>query len=137
MRHIVLLALFVTAPLAAEEPPPLAILQAALQLTSDQVTTLERLMETRRATVEPLARQAMQQQRSLAEALQSEPPDAVAVGSAMLALRSTGRQIEAHQSQFLQNFQSLLTTEQAARLEHIRGIAGALRAASALQALGL
>ena len=137
MRHIFVLALFIAAPLGAEEPPPLAILQATLQLTSDQIAALERLMETRRATVEPLARQATQQQQSLAEALQSESPDAVAVGTAMLALRSTGRQIEAHQLQFQQNFHALLSTEQASRLEHIRGLAGALRAASALHALGL
>ena len=137
MRHIFLLALFISVPLAAEEPPPLAIVQGVLQLTPDQITALERLVETRRATVEPLAREAMQLQQSLAEALQSESPDPVAVGTAVLAIRGTERQIEAHRSQFVQNFQTLLNAEQKSRLEHIRGIAGALRAASALQALGL
>jgi hypothetical protein len=137
MRKFVLIGLMVAAPLLAEEPSPVGVLKVTLQLTDQQVAAVQQLAESRRSAVEPLAHRMGEQQQSLAAALSAEAPDAATVGTIMVSIRNTQRQVEQQQRAFAEGFLALLSEEQRARVEHIRSVEMALHAAQALHGLGL
>ena len=91
-----------------------------LGLTEEQVAAWDALLETRKATVEPLREQLQAVEEDLAELLQGENPDPAAVGTLVLQARALREQIAAANQAYLDGFEALLTPEQATRLTLLR-----------------
>lgn len=117
--------------------PPEAILKEILQLTDSQLSALGSLEDSRRQTVEPIAKQLPDAQHAVETAVNASSPDACAVGAAVLRVHSLQQQVEQAQKTFAEGFNGLLTDAQRAQLQQIHGVEAALHAAEALHALGL
>lgn len=120
-----------------EDVPPEVVLMHVLDLSEDQVREIQRLVEERRAAIEPMSMEIHFLHESLAELLHGESPDPLEVGEIVLAVRGYEKEIAQHQENFKEGFRSMLTLEQMERVGHINGVAHALRAAEALGRLGL
>jgi Spy/CpxP family protein refolding chaperone len=91
-----------------------------LELTPEQVTAWDTLLETRRALVEPLRAELQAVDGELQALLQSENPDAAAVGTLVLKAKGLREQIAAANQAYVDGFEALLTAEQAAKLALLR-----------------
>ncbi len=118
-------------------PPPDVVLREILGLTDDQLSAVQALQETRRQTAQPLVQQMGDAQKALGDALKAASPDPAAVGSALLVVESLRKQLGAVDEAFRTGFAALLTADQKARVDSIRSVAAAVRAADALRGLGV
>ena len=123
--------------LAQPAPSPDQLLREILGLDEAQLTAVQSLMTARAAAIEPLQRQAQEAERRLGDLLNTASPDSCEVGTAVAALHSIRRQVEGHQDNFRQGLQAILTEEQRQRIAFIFSVENAMRAAAALQQIGL
>jgi Spy/CpxP family protein refolding chaperone len=99
-------------------------IQKALNLTADQMSSLQALIDSRRSNWEALA-QEMRQNMGVLRDLQQQPnPNPTDLGNAMLALRSTREKIKIAQDEFYTMFSNLLTTDQKTTLDGIKNRLG-------------
>jgi Spy/CpxP family protein refolding chaperone len=91
-----------------------------LELTPEQVTAWDTLLETRRALVEPLRAELQATEKDLHDLLQTENPDPAAVGTLVLKAKGLREQIAAANQAYVDGFEALLTAEQAAKLALLR-----------------
>lgn len=91
-----------------------------LELTPEQVTAWDALLETRKALVEPLREELQATEKELHDLLQTENPDPAAVGTLVLKAKGLREQIAAANQAYVDGFEALLTAEQAAKLALLR-----------------
>lgn len=91
-----------------------------LELTPEQVTAWDALLETRKAAVEPLREQLRAVEEDLAELLEGENPDPAAVGTLVLQGKALREQIAAANQAYVEGFENMLEHPQLDRLEFLR-----------------
>jgi Heavy-metal resistance len=132
-----LVAIFIVAPLSAQQSDPVAVVAHVLDLSSDQITAWSAILHARQAAIEPLYQQAEAQEQAIAQALGSANPDPLAIGQAVVALHALQVQIGQANAQGAAAFEKLLTADQLQRLSGIRGAAQACPIVPAFAATGL
>lgn len=123
------LVLATALPLAAQEPPPappppgerierlrLERLREALDLTGDQVATLERQMEQSREAARRARERMARAEEELRRALAAEPADETGLRRALEALESERDALHARQRAHREALAGSLSAEQRARL---------------------
>ncbi len=113
---------------AAAVPKPKEVVAKFLDLTADQVTQWDALLQKQAETLKPLAEQAKSNGEALRAALGQPAPDPLAVGTLVVKGKLLGEQMAAAHKDYVQGLEALLTTEQKGRL-------GAIRMAERLQPL--
>ena len=121
---------------SAEHPRQEAII-AFLALTEDQVAQWDALLAAREEAVAPLREQLRATEEQLKELLQSENPDAGAVGALVLAGKTLRDGIAAAHQEYVEGFEALLTVEQKGKLGAIRRAARLAPLLPAFGAFGL
>lgn len=91
-----------------------------LELTPDQVTAWDVLLEARKAAAEPLREQLQAVEEQLRELLQGENPDPTAVGNLVLQGKALREQIAAANQAYVEGFEALLIGEQVDKLAFLR-----------------
>jgi Spy/CpxP family protein refolding chaperone len=117
--------------------PPELVLKDVLGLTDDQIAQIRNLAQARQQATQALITQLQTAQQALQTALSATTPDPAAVGTALLAVQSIQKQIEAAGDAFRTAVANLLTADQKAKVDQIKAIDAAVRAAGALHVLGL
>jgi len=97
-------------------------LAEALDLTSDQRATFDSLREQHRAGVRSQMERMRQSGEELRALLDSEKPDATAVGQKMIALHQIRLQLQAERQSFEAEFAKILTPEQQAALHALQAM---------------
>ncbi len=137
------LILAIAVPVAAqtppppEGPPPEQVLKEALGLSDQQLASFRDLAQTRASASETLRRQVEERQRALYEALSATSPDPGTVGPLVVSINSLQKQFGQIEESFRNGFFRLLTEEQKSKLAFIRSVEAAIKAAGALNRLGL
>lgn len=126
----------------AQQPEPrpdprVQMVQAYLDLSEQQTRRLQGLLRSRSETVDPLIRTLAEQEQELARLLRMANPDPIAVGTVVITIRGTRRQIENAQDTFRNGFEDLLTEEQERKLAGLERYVENERAAPAFLSLGL
>ncbi len=147
LRHILLttslalvaLAVFPTSALAQGEDTPrvVRVVARTLQLDEVQVQQWADIRATAAAAIEPLAAQVETLQGELEELLASDAPDPTAVGTLILAIRALRQQIRGIGAAATEQFEALLSEDQAGRLNAVRRAARLQRVLPAFRALHL
>jgi septal ring factor EnvC (AmiA/AmiB activator) len=135
-----MLAVALTFPLtlAAQEPPPIAVVAHVLSLSEDQVHALGEFLQARAEAVRPAAEQLQARQQALAEQLQSSAPDPAVVGRLVIESKNIQEQIQTTIATANKTLDGILNTEQRTRLEQLRGAAaGPCGVIPAFKAIGL
>lgn len=99
---------------------PLRRLAFFLDLTEQQITDAQAILEAAHTAVEPLRTARRDLAMQLREALDAAEPDPTAVGELVLALHDNQEQIRAIHQGALDDFEALLTPEQLERFEVLR-----------------
>ncbi len=94
---------------------PLGPIARFLDLTADQVDQTKALLDTLRATVQPLREQEQTLHQQLADLLAGANPDAAAVGALVIQIQGVRDQVKAAREDFETAFTALLTPSQADR----------------------
>ena len=123
--------------LMAQEPPPIAIVAHVLSLSEDQIHALGEFLQARGEAVRPAAEELQRHQQALAEQLQSADPDPATVGRLAIEMKRLQDQIQHALADSNKALDDILSDEQRARLEQIRGAAGACGVIPAFKAVGL
>jgi len=134
---VVLLIVGTSSAAASPQPDPAAVLKQVLGLTDAQILELQQLMGTRHTAIAPLISEMQPLEAALGAALESGSADPATIGGLVLSIRALQRQNGEHDHNFRVAFQNLLTPDQRAQLQAIRGVEAAFRAAEALRLLGL
>ena len=97
-----------------------ARLAEALGLSDDQKTQLQALRTRQRETMKPLMDAVREAHGALRQAMESDSPDATAVGQQALALHAAEKKLgAAHEAAFAE-MKAILTPEQQAKLEQMK-----------------
>ena len=152
---VLVLAVAVAGPLAAQGPPPPGqagpppaggpqggpppdrVLIDILGFTETQLTQFQQAAEVRRTAAEALQKQIAEAEKALGDALKAEAPDATAVGAALLKVNGLRKQLLPVEEAFRAAVAGILTAEQRARVDGIREVAAAVQAGEALRRIGL
>lgn len=94
---------------------PLGPVSRFLDLTSDQVTQTQALLDDLKTAVQPLHEQEGTLHKQLADLLDSDNPDAAAVGALVIQIQGVRDQIKSARDAFATSFTALLTATQADR----------------------
>ncbi len=110
---------------AAQNPsppnvPPIRIIADFFVLTAPQLDEIKGLLETRRAAVEPLAKQIDAKEKELGELIRSSNPDASTLGSLMIEIHGLREQLNRAHKEFIVGFEGVLTDEQKNKLNAVR-----------------
>ncbi len=124
-------------PPPPEGPPPEQVLKEVLGLSDQQLASFRDLAQTRASASETLRRQVEERQRALYEALSATSPEPSTVGALVLSVNSLQKQFGQIEESFRNGFLRLLTEEQKSKLAFIRSVEAALKAAGALNRLGV
>ena len=95
-----------------------------LELSDSQLTSWESLRSQHRDAVQPLLEQMRTHRESLRSLMESDSPDATALGEEMLAGRELREDLETGQQDLESGFRALLTAEQLERYEAFREARG-------------
>jgi uncharacterized membrane protein len=138
-KRLAIIAVALTFPLAlaAQEPPPIAIVAHVLSLSEEQVHALGDFLQARGEAIRPAAEQLQARHEALAHELQSATPDPQAVGRLVIEIRTIEGQVQGVLAEANKKLDDILTAEQRTRLEQIRGAAGACGVIPAFKAVGL
>ena len=81
-KRLIMTAVALSFPiaLAAQEPPPIAVVANVLALSEDQVHALGDFLQARGEAVRPAAEELQRHQQALAQQLQSANPDPATIG---------------------------------------------------------
>lgn len=96
---------------------PAGVLTRVLDLTEEQQAQLEELLEQLRATVQPLHEELRSLHEQLGLLLESDAPDAVEVGTLVIAIHQASQQIAQARQDFASAFEAILTAEQLEKLQ--------------------
>jgi Spy/CpxP family protein refolding chaperone len=108
-----------------------------LALTEDQVAQWDALLAARKEAVAPVREELRATEEQLKALLQSENPDAGAIGTLVLAGKSLREGIAAAHKDYVVGFEALLTPEQKGKLGAIRRAARLAPLVPAFGAFGL
>src|SRR5262249_15002202 len=138
-KRFLMIAVAVTFPiaLAAQEPPPIAVVAHVLTLSDDQIHALGEFLQARGEALRPAAEELQKHQQALEQQLQSETPDAQTVGQLLIEMKTIQEQIQRAIGDSNKALDDILNDEQRTRLEQIRGAAGACGVVPAFKAIGL
>jgi Spy/CpxP family protein refolding chaperone len=95
-------------------------IQKELDLTADQINSLQTLMESQRQTLQPLTKDVRDKTQALRDLQQQPNPNSTDVGNAMLAMRAARQRLQEAQQNFQQSLRNLLTTEQIEKLDQMK-----------------
>ena len=138
-KRVLMIAVAVTIPitLAAQEPPPIAVVAQVLSLSDDQIHALAEFLQARGEALRPAAEELQRHQQAIEQQLQSADPDAATVGRLAIEMRRLQEQIQHALEESNKALDDILNAEQRTRLEQIRGAAGACGVIPAFKAIGL
>ena len=91
-----------------------------LGLTAEQKAQMDALRQKNEATLKPLAEAARTAHETFRKALESENPDAAAVGQAALAMHTAEKALRAAHEATFEQMKAILTDEQRAKLEAMK-----------------
>lgn len=131
------LPLMAQEPAPNQEPPAIQIVVRFLQLTDDQVSQFETLLNQRRDTIRGIAEQIRPLEEQLRNLLNSNNPDPAVVGRLVLQIHALQQQILQAQENFLTAFRNLLNDEQRARAAGVQRAARLVPVIGAFARLGL
>jgi Spy/CpxP family protein refolding chaperone len=134
---MIVVALSLPIALAAQEPPPIAIVANVLSLSEEQIQALGEFLQARGEALRPAAEQLHAREQALSEQLQSADPDAQTVGRLAIEMKRLQEQIQRTLAESNKALDDILTPEQRDRLEQLRGAAGACGVIPAFKAVGL
>ena len=100
--------------------PPNRVLKNRIGLSDEQLTQVNQLREDFKATVEPLLEQGHALRGSLRTELESDAPSVETVGNLVISGRDVRKQIRATRQNFRESFESILTPEQAEKLNEFK-----------------
>ena len=123
--------------LMAQEPPPIAIVAHVLSLSEDQIHALGEFLQARGEALRPAAEELQKHQQALEEQLNAADPDAATVGRLAIEMKRLQEQVQHALEESNKALDGILNDEQRARLEQIRGAAGACGVIPAFRAVGL
>lgn len=118
-------------------PPPDRVLVDVLGFTEAQLTQFRQVAETRRTATAALQQQVGEAEKALGAALRAETPDALTVGTALLAVEALRKQFAPIEEAFRAGVTAILTADQRTKLDTIREISAAVQAGEALRRVGL
>ena len=138
-KRVLMIAVALTFPiaLAAQEPPPIAVVAHVLSLSEEQIQAFGEFLQARGETVRPAAEQLQAHQEALAQQLQSATPDAQTVGQLVIEIKTIQEQIQKAIAESNKTLDGILSDEQRTRLDQIRAAAGACGVIPAFKAVGL
>ena len=138
-KRALMIAVAVTIPitLAAQEPPPIAVVAHVLSLSDDQIHALGEFLQARGEALRPAAEELQRHQQALEQQLQAADPDAATVGRLAIEMKRLQEQIQHTLEESNKALDGILNEEQRTRLEQIRGAAGACGVVPAFKAIGL
>jgi len=96
--------------------PPFAMLEEMLQLTDAQKASLKAIHEEERRAAEPLLDQIRQHHEAIRTALDSEVPDALAIGQETIAAHQVEKQLAELHGTYREKLAAQLTDEQREKL---------------------
>ena|SRR5690349_12820225 len=139
LKRLMMVAVALSFPiaLAAQEPPPIAVVAQVLSLSEDQVHALGDFLQARGAAVQPAVQELQQHQQALAQQLQSPNPDPATIGQLILETRAIASRIQQAIGDANKSFDQILNADQRTRLDQLRGAAGACQVIPAFKAVGL
>jgi len=135
-----LLLLILHSPVAsgAEElPAPLVFVSSFLQLSEDQTRALITIIQTRDATLQPVAARLHTNHEALGKLLDSPAADAAAIGRLLIEIHADSKQLTAVAQDAAASFEEILSSEQRERLQIVRQAARIEPAIPPFKALGL
>jgi Spy/CpxP family protein refolding chaperone len=94
-----------------------AALTQALQLTQDQVTAWQKILDNTKATVQPLFQQERQLREDVKTALDAGGADPATIGTKVIAAHDLAAKIKAARDAGLSAFRALLTSDQQAKFD--------------------
>jgi periplasmic protein CpxP/Spy len=100
--------------------PGLGRLAEELGLSDEQKSQLEALRTRQRGVLEPLMQSARQAHEAFRAALETESPDATAVGQAAIAMNAAEKKVRAAHDAAFEEMKSILTPEQQKKLDETR-----------------
>jgi septal ring factor EnvC (AmiA/AmiB activator) len=138
-KRLVMTAVALTFPiaLAAQEPPPIAIVANVLSLSDQQVHALADFLQARGDAVRPVAEQLQAKSSALAQQLQSSNPDPATVGQLLIEIKTIQDQIQRTIADSNKQLDDIFNADQRTRLDQLRGAAQACGVIPAFKALGL
>ena len=95
-------------------------IQRALNLTPDQVNSLQALIQSQRPAMESIAKDVRDKAQALRELQRQPNPNPTDAGNAMLALRAARERIRAERQRFEESLRNLLTTDQREKLDRMK-----------------
>jgi septal ring factor EnvC (AmiA/AmiB activator) len=138
-KRFLMIAVAVTIPisLAAQEPPPIAVVAHVLSLSDDQIHALGEFLQARGDALRPAAEELQKHQQALEQQLQAADPDAATIGRLAIEMKRLQEQIQNALAESNKALDDIFNAEQRARLEQLRGAAGACGVIPAFRAVGL
>ena len=138
-KRLMMIAVALSLPvaLAAQEPPPIAVVANVLSLSEEQVHALGDFLQARGEAVRAAMEELQRHQQALAQLLQSPNPDPTTIGQLILEMRALQAQSQKVLDDANKALGQLLNDEQRTRLEQLRGAAGACQVVPAFKAVGL
>ena len=118
---VLAVAVCLIVPAGAQEPPPPAPLVVAqfLGFTDSQGEQFRKLLQDLQATVASLGEQMGPRRQRLEELLNSEAPDPLAVGAALLEIRAFEQQARRAMDSYHERFLGLLSAEQKEKVQAV------------------
>ena len=138
-KRLMMIAVAVALPmtLAAQEPPPIAVVANVLSLSEDQIHALGDFLQARGEALRPAMEELQRHQQALAEQLQAADPDPATVGRLAIEMRRLQEQVQRALDDSNKALDEILTPEQRERLAQIRAAAPACGVIPAFKTLGL
>jgi hypothetical protein len=137
----VVLMVVAAIPAVAQDRPIVdkgqAVVAQSLGLDAGQVSKWDELLATRETVVKGFAEQVKGLEESLKTELAKVTPDAVVVGNLVIEIKGLRGQIGVAEKAYLDGFETMLTTEQAAKLVAVRRAARVEPLLPAFRLLGL
>ncbi len=123
---------------AAEElPPPIVFVKTFLQLSEEQTAALVTMIQSRDATLRPIAMKLHSDQEALGKLVDSPAADPAAVGRLLLDIHSGEKQLAAAAQEAASAFEAVLSPNQIDRLQFLRQAAQVEPAIPIFKAIGL
>ncbi len=125
-----------TSPRPAQDISPIRTVARFFGMTAEQAEQLKGFFENQRLTIEPLRRQIADHEKSLREALASNP-DPGTVGVLVIEIHALQGQINEAHKQLIPNFEGILDEEQLRKLQMVRQAARLQPVVDAMRQLNL
>lgn len=121
---------------SASPESPLHLVAVFLQLSSDQLESLEKLIQARQESIVPLVHKAQERESKLNSLIDAGGPESD-IGTIVLEIHALQEQVAHVQQDFLSQFVALLDTSQRERLQAVHVAAALKPAVPAFEILNL